>query len=154
MPNGKQSSGNIPSLIVGGRVFIDLDNLIILYGYAGANTACTPRKWNGSSGYTPSGSLKFVCLAVKCTSFSVTAARSQFGSGNTDVGMDSASLPTSPVYVAGSSAVQELASGVSGSTGAGPYETAVYFEIPNGKFAFCNGTAGIDRSYLLYGYER
>ena len=153
MANPISNLGTIPTITVGSRVFTDLTNLIILYGYAGTNTACTPRKWDGSSGYTPSGATKYVCHAVKCTSFSVTPARSQFGSASSDVGMDSGSLPSSPVYVAGSSAVQELASGVSGSTGASPYETALYFEVPNTKYAFCNGTSGIDRSYLLYGYE-
>lgn len=142
----------LPSISVGNRVFTDVTNLIILYGYcAGTNNHATFRTLNGTAGYTPSGSKTYVAQAIKFSSGGTAALQFGIGYASNDVGFASATAFTSGVYMGGAASTMfNSVSGV-GSNGEAP----ISFTVLNAKYPFLdcslsNGTAGV----FLYGYEK
>jgi hypothetical protein len=151
--------GTIPTLTVGGRVLTDLTNLITLYApITTSGHYTTARQAAASAGYTPSGSKAFKVAAMVPVP-NGGASSTNFGIlyGNTDVGFDSASAPTSPIYPGGfSTAVQRW--GQASSASSGSYVNnfvipSVDFVVPNGKYlavvadnSSCNA--------MVYGYEQ
>jgi hypothetical protein len=65
----------IPYLTVGGRVFTDLKNLVVVTGgFDGTNTNSSCREWNGSAGYQVPVGKRLVIFAaqVNCIIFTTT----------------------------------------------------------------------------------
>jgi hypothetical protein len=140
----------LPTITIGGRVFTDLNNLIILQGQPGANGHATLRTCNGLAGYTPSGSKAFRALAVRAVSSTPGPVGTHLGYGNTDVGANSASDPAGVVWLGGTATTAGFLGseqfGASGSTN----ETPVDFTVPNGKYPCMSGANVV---LWVFGYE-
>lgn len=143
-------------LTLGGYTFSpeQLSGLIILH--AQVNTAgrvSTLRKANATSGYQVTSGKTLHIKAVKIMNVSTTALSvGHLGYGDTDVGFNSASPPTTPVWMAGESSVPML-----GGTYAASDATAnahfVSFDVPATKYAFIFLTGPSGNSAIMYGYE-
>lgn len=151
--------GTIDSLTIGTRVFVDLDNLIVLSaaGYAGSNYICTARLANATSGYQVTSGKT---LRIDATQFyidqvyTVTLAFRMFYSDN-DVGFATAGTTTNEV--------------VYNDGGTGTYARSLFpvenpqsqvaykypfFSVPSGKYPGCaHGGASLNWSGMLFGYE-
>lgn len=88
----------IPSLTVGGRVFTDLDNLIILSGgKLLTNTRWTYRKAGESTGFqVPAGKI-FRIMAVNATG-STSGLGMAIAQSDNDAGMNTTTALTNPIY--------------------------------------------------------
>lgn len=144
----------IPTLNIGGRIFTDLTNLIVLVGngVGPTNLNSTLRKQNGSAGYQVPATKTFQALALRIMT-SVTAANSGASIlySDNDVGTRSPTVFTNPVYIGGSS--------TNGTVGDGPFvagqftDTPLQFSIPTGKYVgTITAGAGV-YFYQVYGYE-
>ena len=144
------SGGNErPYIIIGGRKFTDLTNLKTLYGYAagGASKKCTFRTAVGD-GYQVPVAKKFVVCAVE---FTGSAANSfcQLGYSDNNVGLDSATAFTNPVYPGGNISAGALLAATTHT----PYQYSFYFEVIASKYlGFTNPSTG-DVYARVYGYE-
>lgn len=87
--------GTIPTVTIGGRVFTDLTNLLILQSFTGnASRRGTFRL--GQTGYQAVNTLTIYALEAHAAS--ATAMQFQLAYGDTDLGFDSASALVTPVY--------------------------------------------------------
>lgn len=143
--------GTIDTIAAGNRLITDLgSNLIILGATNGASTHFTTlRTTNGSSGYQVPGGKSLKIIGYD-SSVAVGAAAGGLGIlyGDTDVGLDSASAPTNPIYQNANGSASTILLAVS----AGFFGAAVNFTIPTGKYpaVVCAGTIAI---YVnIYGY--
>lgn len=147
--------GNIPTLEVAGRVFTDLDNLIILYGSTTNTNGASLRRANGTSGYTPSGSNSFKILALRQTATLGSTPTNGYGSlgySDNDVAVNTATAATNPVYVAG--ALNNFPFSNPQTQAQVPSEHPLDFTVPNGKFVFADGGGGVGSvSWQVFGYE-
>lgn len=145
--------GTIPSLTVGGRVFTDLTNLIILSASTGgsANNVSTLRKFGASSGYQVTTGKTLTIYAIKVISQSSTGEALNFGYGDTDVGIRAGTTnPTNAVFAIGDSS-NMLISGL--SQVGGVTELAINLAVPSLKYVFAKaGDTGVS-GFLAYGYE-
>ncbi len=131
--------GTIPTLSVGGRVFTDLTTLIVLAGgNLTINRYSTLRKPNGTAGYqvTVGKTLRIDACRIWTTS---TGGLCNVGLlyGDTDVGLDSASAPTTAVSYGGSSSVYVGFQGTaaSGVESQAPAEITPFFSVVAQKYA-------------------
>lgn len=140
--------GTIDTFAAGGRIFTDLSNLVILIGAlgGGATQYSTLRKCNTSAGYqAPAATFRCKALAVNVN------ATGSIGLmyGDNDVGLSTASVPTTPIYEIGAS-----------GTGSQPYMAAANterfhmtnFVIPSGKFPAVKTDSGTHFPHV-YGYD-
>lgn len=149
---------NRPYLTVGNRIFTDLTNLKIVssfaIGAAGADNN-SPRLYNGTSGYTPSGSKAFRILAAKFRNYDVSATYTAFYLGycDNDLGINSAVTATNIVYLNGDQDSSTIMSGNIPITT--DIELNLNFLIPNTKYICIRGggVTGNRTRILLYGYE-
>lgn len=141
----------IPSITIGGRVFTDLKNLLILGGPTGGAVygITTCRKQNGTAGYqtTAGKTLRITALEVTVLTAVATSCVSM-GYSDTDLGRLVNTAPTNPVYMEG-------VAGYGFSTSeTGIYQYACNFTIPAGKYLFVNGNGNASLTQCrLYGYE-
>lgn len=148
--------GTIPTITVGGRVFTDLTNLIILIGVLeNAGDFTTLRKMNATSGYQVPGGKTFTAMAIK-----IAGAPQNIGCnhsvlyGDNDVGENSASAPATPVYAGGFTAPSATVQSVKDSGGALLFpEAAINFQVPTGKFMAHTADASVRSIVYIYGYE-
>lgn len=145
--------GNVPTLTVGGRVFVDLVNLLILGASCDSSNIVqygTFRKPNSSSGYTPSGITTFVFSAVHFQSgVSGTTNFVTVGYGDNDVGSNSATAPTTATVIFGAGSLALVNAGT-------VKEVAISFTVPNTKYPYMTKTSinsGDEVYALAYGYE-
>ncbi len=124
--------GTVDSLTVAGRVFSDMANLISLYTYTESNTKGTFRKSNGSAGYpvTTAKTLTLGAMRVIINAASSAVYPIQLAQSDNDLGLDSSSSLTNPLYYAGASTAGIILMGNPGILVSGPG----YFE--SGGFAF------------------
>lgn len=137
------------SLIIGGRTFTDLDNLIILAGYVVGGNYTTVRELNATAGYEVTAGKTLKILAIENTP--VDAGSSvDIGYGDDDKGVNAVSSPpTNAVPVCG--AIANMDFGASGA-----YiqrQQAINFEVPEGKFPYIHIAAAKTSSVMLYCYE-
>jgi hypothetical protein len=149
--------GTIPTLTVGGRVFTDLSTLITLVtAIQTANRSGTFRLTNGSSGYPVTASKTLTVSAMSVISTNQVAGNSagvaSFGYADNDVGVNSATALTTPVYYGGSALIG-LAPVGEPSFG-GEFQYSVKLVVPAGKYPFAvqDGSANILVIHA-YGYE-
>ena len=143
---------NIPTLTVGGRVFTDLSNLIILTGNCSGSSSGngTLRKAGGTSGYTPSGSKTFVAKAIK-VAFGTAGGLVQILYADVDIGASSATVFTNPVYIGGA---PNSSAEITGATSSIQESVLPDFIIPNGKFMCTNKLASATACTIqVFGYE-
>lgn len=148
---GVSNQGVIPSLTVGGRVFTDLSNLIVLYGIAQSASHTTLRKPGGSAGYQVTSGKTLTIYAVEC--FTVTAAAGaafQLIYADNDVGVGSATAFTNPVYFAGD---PNNAFFYNSATGAS-LQRAIWYPVPATKYVGMASGSSNDQNCFFYGYEQ
>lgn len=147
-----------PSLTVGGRVFTDLTNLIVLQCYVSLNNGCTFRKTNASSGYQVTAGKTLTIWAYRLE----TANTASISNGipyyaDADIGFSSGTAPTSPVYIAGGAASTIWAStalAAQATSTPGMKEVATEFPIPATKYAAWNWSAQNGSLMVTaFGYE-
>lgn len=149
--------GTIPTFTVGGAVFTDLTNIIITYGHVvTSGHYTTVRRQNGSAGYLPSGSKTYKISAFDVATGQVASSEIQLFLlyGDTDVGLDSASAPTTPKYPGNDPACKSgvLWNGAGGTPNIYLKTFCTDFTTPNTKFTSVKADgAGI--TFALYGYE-
>ena len=149
----------IPTLMVGGRVFTDLENLKVLSAYCDCSAGTrysTLRLYTGSAGYqVPVGKTFRVLATAVIPLLGVAASRFVNPSyGDNDVGFTSAAAPTNNAFPAGSqSASQLVPANVSGTAADPRIETPFRFDVPAGKYIAASGTLGIEFTIYVYGYE-
>jgi len=137
--------GTIPTITIGGRVFVDLDNLIILYYYVPtAGNFTTGRAAGTSSGYQVSGTL--TTLSVTAVPNSPTSAlQGIILYGDNDVGLNT-SAPTNPKYIDSNFGLKVvIASGT--TTNSVPFS----FATPNTKYPAMSA-ANDGGSFMSYSY--
>jgi len=139
------------SLTVGDYTFSksELTSLVILYGHVGTDGGITAmRKQNGSAGYQVAASFKLIIKAVKVASGSAGRVYPLYG--DTDVGYNSGSLPTTPKFIGGYTSIAAgppaVASGSFNDQGA----AYIDFEVPAAKYptVYVAGAANI--SVIFY----
>ncbi len=144
--------GTTPSLTIGGRVMTDLSsNLITLVGLTSSNGKCTLRKPGAASGYqvTAGKTLTIIALVAQSQGTSNAGTASVAYSDN-DVGIDSSSSLTNPVYWSGSS----QASFSFGGSAIGQQTTInPNFGVIAQKYFSINSNASVGITYIAYGYE-
>lgn len=151
-------------IVVGGTV-LPTDGLIVLSGSennGGGTTYSTLRDQFGSSGYTPSGSNRF--LAMCAISVQQTSSGGTYiGYGDNDVGVGSLTVPTNAKYPANntqsglmsywSANTGDTAGAAGGATNNGFYYIPLGLIIPNAKYIFVRYAASTNWSIRLFGYE-
>lgn len=149
----------IPTLTVGGRVFTDLNNLLIVTGYClgTTNVNTSMRKAGGSSGYQVPASKSFRILAAQIECGQTTAGSNILGYvlyADNDVGVNSSSAFTNPIYMGGTQLAGVLGTGAS-LAGVQQYTVNIDFSVPTGKYpAFFNGSTATNNTTVRYfGYE-
>lgn len=158
--------GNIDTLAVGGRVFVDVStttsagSLIILFGSLGGTTNIYSGLFKmGSqtaSAYQVTTGKTYRVAVVKGIA-RAAVAESLFGPGQADnaLGLATSSTPTNPIYFGseGSSASHNMFS-VANTVGS-TVEMPCYGSIASQKYGFfkSGGNASSDLACFTYGYE-
>lgn len=151
--------GTIPSLTVGGVVFTDLSAaLIVLYGSVATTTRYTTlRRTTATAGYQTTSGKTLTIRACKITYISLTGNPTiNLLYGDTDVGLNSSSAPTNPVYLGGDSSSSCGVLGGSSGAASGPVsygETAPFFNTPSTKYSAMFLNIEATTNMLAYGYE-
>ena len=146
----------IPSLTVGGVVFTDLQNLIVLVSFCNstASHTSTPRKWNGSAGYQVTAGKTLKIRAMRMQIPVATAgvdAPHTLGYADNDVGLDGTTAHTNLVYIGGSSGISTGLYGISAV--ASFYESPIWLDVPATKYvAHLTNATHLER-IMLFGYE-
>lgn len=147
--------GNIDVLQIGSsdygyQTFVDMDNLITIGAGMGGNGFSTLRLPNGTAGYpvTTGKTLKLRAMSIREPNASNKIV--QIGYGNTDVGFNSVSAPTTPVYCFGDSYASGGVSQLVVTT-ANIKSAPIRFDVLATKYPFAESTGGCAVS--AYGYE-
>lgn len=133
--------------------------------YAKVNTATrftTFREANGTAGYTPSGSLTYKVYAMVALNPTGTVNNTpRLLYGDTDVGLNAAGAPTTPIYLAGDATNFVNTARAWFSTANSPTMPAprdfcvpIDFTLPNGKYLAAYASEGSDSNTIVYGYEQ
>ena len=149
----------IPTLTVGGRVFTDLENLKVLSAYCDCSAGTrysTLRLHSASAGYQVPVGRTFKVFAIAAVPLlGVAASRYVYPSyGDNDVGLTSAAAPTNQVFPYGSQASAVILPSNASPTAANPrLEMSIRQDIPAGKYPAILGTAGLEFTVYVFGYE-
>lgn len=148
----------IPSITIAGRVFTDVENLMLLKSYAEGTTNIrgTARKQNASAGYQVPVGKKFVIKAVRVQATNTASNANQVaivGYADNDVGIAASTAFTNPVYPAGSSTAGAV--GAMTAISNVVQEFLLNFEVPAGKYVgiVAVATAVNYITVEIYGYE-
>lgn len=147
-----------PSLVVGGRVFTDLTNLITLFGSCNGSARVWTQlgDFNGPYQVTAGKTLYLSAaeVTVRVVDGSSTTVDLSIGYGDVAAGLQATTQPTGAVYVGGddgNSASQFPVNAVGQiQYGFSP------LRIPSGKFPFCTDSANATNIKLFFwvcGYE-
>lgn len=145
--------GTIPTITVGGHLFSDLTNLIIAAGKLASNNHYTEtRKSSSTSAYQVTTGKTLSIGAVE-NLIDTAAAGTQaliLLYGDNAVGLDTATVPTTPVYVSGSVTISSLCWAASTT---GVFSAASNFQVPALKYPSFNHAFNGSSNPRLYGYE-
>jgi hypothetical protein len=141
---------------IGGRVFTDLDNLIMLYGWtAGSTTIRTSlRLANGTAGYQVPASRTLKIMAAKIVPCAATPTGQVVATpcySDNDVGMESSTAFTNPIYLGGDVGMGLATAGASDNYP--EFGVVLDFDVPTGKYPGFQGGACVT-SLIFYGYLR
>lgn len=145
----------LPSITVGGRVFTDLKNLIVLrtaITNVGGATNGTGRLNTGSAGYQVTAGKTLKIKAVRAFGQTFTAAGGFYVCySDNDVGVVSTTAFTNAKYSGNSSS---LAICLNVNAIGVWYETAFDFDVPATKYAGAQQSSGTYQGMIeYYGYE-
>lgn len=132
------------TLTVGGRTFTESEITafesgttgVILYGtLTGSNKYATFRKQDSSSGFqVPAGkTLTIVAIRIWCETASVVFG-TQVLYGDNDVGINTATQPTTPVYIGGGSSTNTAFIPAGQTPNNSFAETSLNFSVPQNKY--------------------
>lgn len=147
----------VQSLQVAGLIitnFVNFKVVGISSTSAGGTRYATARALGGTAGYQVPGGDQFRIVAARITGDSNPDWG--IGYGDTDVGFNSASAPTTPVYIFGTSDAvfySTTAGGPSEVAFAEPEDTTGGFIVPASKYPFIVENAGTAFAGFLFGYE-
>lgn len=165
--------GNVNSIFMDGvQAFIPSGSSIKMLGarMVGNALCSTFRDYSApatsNAGYTPSGSNKYYALGFMVQAVSGGADPDvRLGYGDTDIGENSSSLPTTPWGI-GHGTITNLADAANmfnyspaASQATGQYyareKADLYIPFPNGKYPLVlwNGNLSAGTGILIYGYE-
>jgi hypothetical protein len=145
----------IPLMMIGGMVFTDLSNLIVLYAsFNGAtNGHSVMRRQTGVSGYqVPVGKTLYLsAIEIDISTVSAAGKCMYVGYGDNDIGMSQAADPTNAVYFGDGSTNQ----GHLSMQTVGRNQAMVDFQVPAQKYLFINNAATAAVGTIrAYGYVR
>ena len=146
--------GTIETLQIGSAdygfvTFVDLENLLTLGTGCGGNGFSTYRNHNASAGYTVTALKTLQLKALSVRELSNVNKAIQVGYGDTDVGLNSLTPPTNPVYCFGGSLTANNIALL--FLGAATQRSApIRFDVIAGKYPFNEGAGS---SGTIYGYE-
>ncbi len=147
--------GTIETLTIGGYVFTNIAGLIVLASKGTTNGNCTLRKMNppGSAGYAVTSGKTLTIYAISM--LSNAAMTNSLLYADNDVGLDTATSFTNPVYFGSGSATAVTMFVVPTSqTGInGPMQFAPVFSVPATKYPAIVTNTGNTNSVTAYGYE-
>ncbi len=149
-----------PYLLVGGQLFTDLANLIVLYASASGSATTdksTFRLPNASSGYQVPASRTLRIYAARARIFATAAGGAGMFNilyGDADVGNAGNTAFTNPVYRGGVNINSQIGNKSSvSSPGNAMFEEAFLFDVPTGKYPStqCLDTAN-PANIIIFGY--
>jgi len=148
----------VASLTIGGQTIISpisskYKTLSAIGGNSGTTSAGSFRRLNGGSGaYTPSGSLSFRLLFLRCSTDTPTTESIYFGYSDNSIlfNGDPATLVN---FVSWASDGASSASTFFGGAGTMEIPLGSGFIVPNGKFLSVSGRGGGLISCIAYGQE-
>ncbi len=143
--------GVLPSLTIGGRVFTDLTNIIMLIGSSKTGALnCTGRKAGATSGYQVTAGKTLTISAIKMQSETTTAWGCYFNYSDNDVGYSTSTALTNGVVLAplSSSFALEAPATVGGI---GNFEVSIAVIAAKYLTSIQIGTGTGD--WIAYGYE-
>lgn len=148
--------GTIDTLQIGGRIFTDLTNLIVLFSSVNSGTHATFLKTyptQGTSGYSVTGGKTLTVQAIQL--FSQTAVNAfNLLYNDIDVGFDSSTSFTNPVYFTSGSSSQNAS--IPNIFSASVTQNQFYYPFwrtPAGKFPSISWSSSNNQSAFGYGYE-
>jgi hypothetical protein len=142
--------GTIPSITVGGRVFTDLTSLKVLSSGVITNPRCTFRLPTGSAGYQVTAGTTLTVSAIRIVPSTTGLSVCTLAQTDNDVGLDSATAFTNPVYQGGSTTIWTHA--ISSTIPTAVEATATLFTVAAQKYLSSLGNTNGER-YIAFGYE-
>lgn len=147
----------VSSLIVGGRVFTEVDQLINLVGYqSGAtNIRATFRKTNGSAGYEVPVGKSFRVMAWEYNNQDQNVADGlALCYTDNDVGINTSTAFTNPVWLGGDASAAAVSTRGVQKPALQNQSGAIEFLVPAGKFISMQGAATAEVRWVrLWGKE-
>ncbi len=146
--------GTIETLQIGSQGygfhhFVDVETLLVLGVGVGGNGFGTYRDHNGSAGYAVTALKTLQLKALSARELVNTSKAVQVGYGDTDVGLNSLSPPTNPVYTFGGSLTANNTA-LLFLLAATQNSVPIRFDVPAGKYPFQECA---NASTTVYGYE-
>jgi hypothetical protein len=146
--------GTIDTITVGGRVFTDLTNMIILHGRHVGTNGCTLRKDSGSAGYQVTTGKTMTVYATRSWCINAANDTPTLAQSDNDVGVNSATALTNAVQQAGSSSITYAPEYSVNTLGTQPSESVLAFPIAALKYLTSKGaTASADIRVTAFCYE-
>ncbi len=141
----------IANLTVANHLFADVANLKVLHAaFTTGGSGGTFRSGNGTSGYAVTALKTLRIRALKILPRSAATGDIYFCQTDNDVGIDSGTAFTNPVYLGGAATMFINPPATIGAT----FEVAVNFTVAAGKYLSCRDSAGTARIMAIaYGYE-
>lgn len=142
--------GNVPTMKVGSQTrgwytFVDIASLIVIGISTGGNGFGTLRAPNGTSGYPVTTAKTLKIYAADASELVAVGKPVGIGYGDTDVGDNSLSAPTTPIYMYGISNTALFILTANAEKAA-----PTRFDVPASKYVFINATSVL---FNAFGYE-
>lgn len=152
------SAQNFPSISIGGRLFTDIPNLIVLKaGVNGASVRASARSQFASAGYQVTAGKTLTIFAIQVNNLVADAGSLGIGYTDNDLGLAGTTAVTNQkMYGTGVSS----ATGSAGDNGlcpiaaVGQNERATVIKIPATKYVCIEASSGSAKAtVVMYGYE-
>lgn len=145
--------GTIPTLTIGGRVFTDLTTIKMLYARQGGDVRSSFRLANGTSGYAVTGGTTLTVYAVAIIPNDSSTIGFQLAYSDNDVGSDTNTAFTNPVYWMGASNALHQVAAVGSGMPEAVRSFALNFQVLAAKYPGLQISTAARFSMILYGYE-
>lgn len=144
--------GVIDTLTIGGRVYTDLTNLIILHGAVSiSGNPTTFRKANGTAGYQAVNTLTISSVVFHCVTASAGVV-GNLGYTDTDYGINNGGGVTGAFkYIADSATLPQIP--FDSTTGNTTITSNINFTVATTKYLFFVPGSSINTIVLAYGYD-
>lgn len=157
MANAIGTIGNIPTLTIGGRLFTDLTTIIPLYTHvtSGGNRFGTFRKMGAGTGagYQVTAGKTMIVYASQMANDAAALETASYAQTDADVGLDSATALTNPVYFGSESTTFRAVLGSTTSAAGSVVNLALSGKVAATKYCTANGANVSNASHLAWAYE-